>query len=143
MPESVKSAYFDASALIKLARPEAESEVLRALANNVEIYSSEIARIELRRAAHRNAPGSAESMRAATGIADATGLIPMDRMILDLAGDLTHPDLGSLDAIHVSTALNVAPLDFFVTYDIEQARAAAAMGLNVVTPRGTRSGNSS
>lgn len=135
MPEPVKSAYLDASALIKLARPETESDALRAFASTLELFSSEIARVELKRSAHRNAPGSEKSLGTAVAVADATGLIPMDRSILELAGDLAHPNLGSLDAIHVSTALSVAPLDFFVTYDHEQARAADTVGLNVITPK--------
>ena len=53
----------------------------------------------------------------------------------ELAGSLAPARLRSLDAIHLASALAVAPeLDAFVTYDARLADAARAAGLEVVVP---------
>jgi hypothetical protein len=39
-----------------------------------------------------------------------------------------------LDAIHVAAAIDLAPLDGFVTYDERQAAAARLAGLRTVSP---------
>ena len=52
------------------------------------------------------------------------------------AAAIVHPPLlGTLDAIHLATALALVPdLDAFVTYDDRLAEAARAIGLPVVRP---------
>ena len=45
------------------------------------------------------------------------------------------PSLHALDAVHVASALRLAPeIEAFVTYDDRQADAARAAGLDVVAP---------
>lgn len=66
---------------------------------------------------------------------DACNLIHMDEVVLELAGNIRHRNLGALDAIHIATALRAAPLDAFVTYDTRQAEAASELGLEVLSPR--------
>jgi predicted nucleic acid-binding protein len=61
-------------------------------------------------------------------------LHPITRAIRRLAGRLFEPGLGSLDAIHVVTALEHRPFDAFVTYDERQAAAARKVGLPTVSP---------
>ena len=62
-------------------------------------------------------------------------LRPFDPLVLREAGELTEPHLGSLDAIHIVTALRLRPLiDAFVTYDKRQAAVARGTGLRVVRP---------
>ena len=61
-------------------------------------------------------------------------LHPIDRLTLWRAGRFFESRLRSFDAVHVMTALNVRPIDAFVTYDIRQARAAHIAGLNVRSP---------
>jgi hypothetical protein len=61
-------------------------------------------------------------------------LQPIDRLTLWRAGRFFEPHLRSFDAVHVMTALNVRPIDAFVTYDLRQAEAAQVAGLNVRSP---------
>jgi predicted nucleic acid-binding protein len=42
--------------------------------------------------------------------------------------------LRTLDAIHLATALELGPIDAFVTYDDRLAEAARGIGLPVVRP---------
>jgi hypothetical protein len=46
----------------------------------------------------------------------------LDRLTLWRAGRLFDPHLGSLDAIHVMTALDLRPIHAFVTYDLARPR---------------------
>ena len=59
---------------------------------------------------------------------------PIEDAILRQAAALPDPHLGSLDAIHVATALALRPLAAFVTYDLRQAKAARRVGLPVRSP---------
>ena len=65
--------------------------------------------------------------------------LPATREVLVSAGELPDPveppgtRLGSLDAIHLASALR-AGADRFMTYDRNQSRAARAAGLTVLHP---------
>lgn len=61
-------------------------------------------------------------------------LQPTNRLTLWRAARFFDPHLGSLDAIHVMTALDLRPIHAFVTYDIHQAEVARDAGLNVRLP---------
>jgi hypothetical protein len=61
-------------------------------------------------------------------------LHPIERLTLWRAGRIFEPHLRSLDAIHVMTALNLRPIDAFVTHDKRQALAARRAGLPTVSP---------
>ena len=67
-------------------------------------------------------------------LVDALGLLPLDRALLLAAGALSEPALRALDAIHVAAAVDLAPLDGFVTYDERQAAAARLAGLRTMSP---------
>jgi len=56
-----------------------------------------------------------------------------DRVLI-LAGELTPPDLRSLDAIHIATAQILSRVKTVVTYDGRLAKAARDMGWKVVAP---------
>ena len=45
-----------------------------------------------------------------------------------------EPELRSLDAIHVMTALEIRPIEVFLSYDLRQLKAAAEAGLPTVSP---------
>jgi len=62
-------------------------------------------------------------------------LHPIEDDVLRRAAAIVHPHLGSLDAIHVATALAVGPIAAFLTYDGRQAEAALRVGLTVRSPR--------
>jgi predicted nucleic acid-binding protein len=62
-------------------------------------------------------------------------LRPLDPLVLREAAALPEPHLGSLDAIHVATAVQLRPLiKAFVTYDKQQGAVAREVGLSVVMP---------
>ncbi len=58
----------------------------------------------------------------------------VERDTLRRAGTRFEPYLRSLDAIHVMTALDLRPIEAFMTYDKRQAAAARLAGLPTVSP---------
>jgi hypothetical protein len=127
--------YLDSSAIVKLAIPEPESTVLFAwLAERPERVSSAVARVEVRRALRR-AGMPTDALRRATSVLNAIASIPIDRAVIEAAGELDPPELRSLDAIHLATALSVgADLAGIVTYDERLAAAAARARVEVWAP---------
>lgn len=127
--------YFDTSALVKLVVPETESPALRSWLGSraARAVTSDLARVELWRAVRRNAP---EAARQAGALLDGVVTTGITREILDEAARLGPPELCSLDAIHLATALDLGrDLEGFVTYDERLAAAARSAGLVVVQPR--------
>ncbi len=128
--------YLDASALVKLATPEPETEALRAHCARCETrVSSRLATLEVMRALQRRGVESA-ALADAVGLA-FTGLafVELDEAIAERASRLGPPTLRSLDAIHLASALALADeLDALITYDAGLADAARAAGLEVVAP---------
>jgi hypothetical protein len=127
--------YLDASALVKLIAQERESLALLAyLSRQAGRVSSALTRVEVMRTLGRSTLGAAGRRRAEEVLA-GVAFIRLHDGILDAAGDLLPTGLRSLDALHLATALSIAPdLAGFVTYDRRLADAAASAGLNVVTP---------
>jgi predicted nucleic acid-binding protein len=64
-------------------------------------------------------------------LTDALALLPLERRLLAAAGALAESALRALDAIHVAAAVDLSPVDAFVTYDERQAA-----GLRTVQPAG-------
>lgn len=131
--------YADASALVKLVRDEPESAALRSFLAGADIVTSELVLTEVPRAIRRAAaddPGLvAQPLLGRAGeLLESVALIPLDRALLLAAGALEEPWLRTLDAIHVTAAAGVVPLDAFVTYDERQAAAARLTGLRTVAP---------
>jgi uncharacterized protein len=131
--------YADSSALVKLLRDEPESRALRTFLADVDLVSCELVLTEIPRAIRRAA---AEDQRLvldillarAAELVDAVGLVALDRPLLLAAGALVEPVLRALDAIHVVAAVELSPLDGFVTYDERQAAAARLAGLRTIAP---------
>jgi predicted nucleic acid-binding protein len=73
-------------------------------------------------------------LRNAERLLQAMVLRPLDPPVLREAGALSEPHLGSLDAIHVATAMGLRSVDAFVTYDQRQAAVARRAGLRVAAP---------
>jgi predicted nucleic acid-binding protein len=133
--------YTDASALVKLVREEPESPALRAFLADADLICSELALAEVPRAIHRAAAHDPQlpldALLARTGeLFEALALLPLDRDVLLAAGAIAEPALRSLDAIHVVSAVTVAPLDAFVSYDERQSAAARLAGLHTIAPGG-------
>ncbi len=131
--------YADASALVKLVRDEPESAALRAFLADADILSSELVLTEIPRAIHRAVMHEPElplgllNQRAGE-LLDVIALRPLDRALLAAAGALAEPVLRALDAIHVVAAIDLLPVDAFVTYDERQAAAARLAGLRTIAP---------
>ena len=125
--------YADASALVKLAREEPESEALRTFADDAELVSSELILTEIPRAIRRAVAHDPKLpldllLERADELFDTIALLPLDRALLIGAGALDEPALRALDAIHVTAALSLLPLDAFVSYDERQNAAARLAG---------------
>jgi uncharacterized protein len=131
--------YADASALVKLVREEAESDALRAYLNGADLVSSELVLTEIPRAVRRAVAQDPvlplDLLLERTGeLIDVLALRPLDRALLAGAGALAEPVLRALDAIHVASAVDLDPLEAFVTYDERQAAAARLAGLRTMAP---------
>lgn len=131
--------YADASALVKLVREEPESAALRAFLADADILSSELVLTEIPRAIRRAVMHEPELpldllIQRAGELLDVIALRPLDRALLAAAGALAEPVLRALDAIHVVAAIDLLPLDAFLTYDERQAAAARLAGLRTMAP---------
>jgi uncharacterized protein len=130
------TAYLDASALVKLMRPEPESEALVAALTQWPVrIASEIVVVELGCTARRLR--GADLLDRTQAIIDGLHLIPFSAAIRQRAvATAFDPPLRALDAIHLATALELSEdLDTFVAYDEDLCRAAAASRMEVLSPR--------
>jgi len=131
--------YADASALVKLVRDEPESSALRAFLEAADVVSSELVLTEVPRAIRRAIaldpllPLSV-LMNRAGDLMDALAILPVDRALLLAAGAFDEPALRALDAIHIASAIDISPLDGFVTYAERQAAGARLAGLRTLSP---------
>ncbi len=131
--------YADASALVKLVRDEPESHTLRTFLVDADLVSCELVLTEIPRAIRRAAAHDPRLNREllmdrAGAVVDAVGLRPLERTLLLTAGALAEPALRALDAIHLAAAVELAPIDGFITYDERQAAAARLAGLRTMSP---------
>jgi hypothetical protein len=124
--------YLDASALVKLVNAEPESI---ALADEVARWNahvtSVVATVEVRRAVRR----SQGDVARADAVLERTALIELDAGVRELAATIGTPELRTLDAIHLASAVSLEEeLGAFACYDERLARAAADEGVRVVSP---------
>jgi uncharacterized protein len=126
--------YIDSSALLKLVVQEKETAALETdIAEREGLVTSRLALLECHRAARRLA--HRKLLQTVDAVFDAVYLLEITQGILEAAAALEPPDLRSLDAIHVATALSVGhPALDVLTYDRRCAAAARASGLTVVHP---------
>lgn len=128
------AAYLDASAIVKLAVREAESnELLRYLRRRRPLVSSALARTEVLRAL---LPSGETAVRRGRDALSRLDLVRINDRILGAAGVLLPVDVRSLDAIHLATAQQLGgDLGPFVTYDERMAAAASGLGFRVTSPK--------
>lgn len=131
--------YVDSSALVKLLFDEPESAALRTFVTDADLVSCELALTEVPRAIRRAAARVRgirleQALDRVGELLDAVALLPLDRALLAAAGAIDEPALRALDAIHVAAAVDVSPVDAFVSYDERQAAAARLGGLRTVAP---------
>ncbi len=127
-------AYLDASALVKLIIDEQETSALHSdILGRDGLVASRLSLLEAPRAiARRPAAARIASMEEITA---ALVVIEMDASMVDAAASIEPPSLRSLDAIHLASALTLAPQSpQVITYDERLADAARAHGLTVVQP---------
>jgi uncharacterized protein len=126
--------YLDASAIVKLAVREAETDALETyIVSRETLFSSRLSAAEVYRAV-----GRTESTRGSERAKEALRalyLLDVTADVLHHAGTVGPAELRTSDAIHLVTALaNADPELQFVTYDNRLAKAASAAGLRVVQP---------
>jgi predicted nucleic acid-binding protein len=125
--------YLDTSAAAKLLIRESESAALGTyldqLGSEEGPISSALLETELRRLGVR----FDLSQAAISDLLDRVALVEPDRSLFAEAGLLPGPDLRSLDALHVATALRV-DASVVVAYDYRLQRAARAVGLATTAP---------
>jgi predicted nucleic acid-binding protein len=125
--------YVESSALAKLIVVESGSKALRGYLRGRIMVTSALTRLEVTRAVRKAKAQPTVGLDAVFGVLT---VVEIQQEILRLASVLEPPELRSLDAIHLATALSIADeLDGFVTYDRQLGRAASAAGLSVASPR--------
>jgi predicted nucleic acid-binding protein len=126
--------YLDSSALTKLIDAEPETPALFAyLERHPERVTSAIARAEVLRAL-RCAGAGERTRERASRVLEAVASIRVDDLALEPAAELEPRALGTIEAIHLATALSLHGLESFVTYDPRLASAAREAGLQVEAP---------
>jgi predicted nucleic acid-binding protein len=133
----LSACYLDASAIVKLATPEAETHALRRhVARHRYLITSRLATVEVARALGRRGPeteaSASEPMRQ---IFEHVQLVELDESVAVAAATVPPASLRSLDAIHLASALAIGEeLTELITYDARLAAAARSIGLKVHAP---------
>lgn len=130
----MKAAYIDASALVKLFKPEPETAAFRdALRDWPVQVSSELIRVESICTARRM--GSEDLLELALMLLDRIELVPISPEILELATGAFSPPLRAMDAIHLATALSMKEdVGTVFVYDDDLRASAIAQGLSATAP---------
>lgn len=125
--------YIDTSAAAKLLLDEAESNALTVDLENLDkderLLSSVLLETELRRLAIRHGLEQA----TVTELLEQVELVEPDRSLFAEAGLLPGPNLRSLDALHLATALRI-DASVVLAYDRRLQQAARTVGLAVAAP---------
>ncbi len=129
-----RATYLDSSAIVKLVMVEPESAALRRyLSRRRPLVSSALATAEVARAL---LPLGEQAVRRGREVLRRLQLIRISDRLLAAAGQLLPPELRTLDAIHLATALELGPdLARVVTYDERLRAAAVSAGCAVAAPR--------
>ncbi len=133
MTSGERYVYLDSSALVKLVVREPEWQALRLYLGQFPLRATSVlSTVEVPRAVARHLqrfePRSVEVFRAVE-------ILPFDRPLASAAVHLPRLELRSLDAVHLASAMTLAPdLESLVTYDTRLADAAQLVGIRVVEP---------
>ena len=127
------SVFLDTSALGRVLLEEPDTPTINeALAAFDQVTASRLLRVELRRVGLRRG-----LLDRADALLKDISLIPIDDHVLSAAETLTPSIVGTLDAIHLATAVRLAEdgrLDALMTYDKRLADGAREHGLTVLSP---------
>jgi predicted nucleic acid-binding protein len=132
--------YLDASVVIRKVQREAGS--LREWGRWERAYSSELLRVEVLRTIDRTRLRGAlldsevaAAVEKAQAVFDGLLLLELTQSILDRASQSFLTPLGTLDALHLATALRLVEASgvelTFLTHDTELATAARSMNFRV------------
>lgn len=127
--------YMDTSALVKLVVAEPETPALEAWVRPRAdaLFTSDLARTELARAVRRRADAAVR----ARAVLESMPVVALPARIFEAAGRLEPPELRSLDAIHLASALDQGDeLEVVLTYDERMAAAAHTLGIPTASPGG-------
>lgn len=139
MADGAGIVYADTSALVKLVVREPETDAMTEHAIAWErIATSEITTIELSRAVTRaRSDGRADVAddRTVLELIAALELVPLTDDVRALAATAKPPELRTLDAIHLASALTLgSAVQLLVTYDDRLEAAARHADLNTMSP---------
>jgi predicted nucleic acid-binding protein len=128
----MKDIYIDSSAILKLIIKEKESDAIISI-SRVRFITSEISRVEVIRAVLRYQPSA---LKSAEQVLKNINYVRIDSQTLVQAERL--PDrinLRALDAIHIAVAAKMGlKINSILTYDKQMAKAAKALGFEVLAP---------
>jgi uncharacterized protein len=135
------TAYVDTSALLRLVLREPGA--LEELRSYDTLVSSDLIVVETRRTIDRlrlqgalTAEDAVERLKIVADWLEAIDLVLVRPPVLSRAGDPMPTSLGTLDAIHLATALiwrdRVSPLTVVATHDAALGLAARTYGLEVI-----------
>ena len=128
----MRDIYIDSSAILKMIIKEKESDAIIALAR-ARFITSEISRVEVIRAVLRYQPSA---LKSAEQVLKNINYVRIDSQTLVQAERL--PDrinLRALDAIHIAVAAKMGlKINSILTYDKQMAKAAKALGFEVMAP---------
>jgi len=126
--------YLDASAIVKLVVREAETDALAQFLGSADCVSSEVAAVEVPRAAFLKT-GDARTIAHAERIIRGFFLVVLDAGLRRQAATARPAGLRTLDAIHLVSAMHVSSrTEAAVIYDVRLAEAARAVQLAVQAP---------
>ncbi len=116
---------------MKLVVDEPESDALRGFLGRDRIVASTVvALVEVPRVARRYG-GEGRAL----DVLRAVSPVELTEEVVRLAVAVDPPELRTLDALHLASALVVrSEIDAFVAYDARLVEAARANGLHVVSP---------
>lgn len=125
--------YVDTSALgrVLLGEPDRPA-IKRDLGSYEKLVSSRLLQVELRRMARRE-----NLLDASAEMLSEVALISIDESVLAAAETISPSNVGTLDAIHLATAVRLAEageLDALMTYDKRLADGAREHGIEVLSP---------
>ena len=103
---------------------------MRDLVTDRQLATSRIAVVEVTKAVARANPAADPQ-----AVFALLAFVELDADLARVSAATGGPDLRSLDAIHIASAVRLGPeLTGFVTYDARQASAALSLNLNVMNP---------
>jgi len=128
--------YVDTSALVKLVVREAESEAVEAeLDRWGDRSTSAVTAAELPRAVARREVEDVVRPELVDVLLAVVTEVLVDREVLRVAAQLGPTELGTLDAIHLASALSLGEdLGGLLSYDRRLLDAAAVAGLPTLAP---------